>query len=432
MSQLSVYSRFSKLSREEKIALLPLSNDSKNLLDKAMIGNEAIAVVIDKLSENTVSHFSFPMGIAPNIWMNGKHYFVPLVTEESSIVAAISKAARFWSDFGGFNAKVLGTEKKGQVHFFWKGEKSLLMAKLPAIKDFILLRVNSITRQMVKRGGGITSITLDDLTVELPYYYQLNVGFETKDAMGANFINSCLEEMKKSLNQFAICDLEMDESLLDINMAILSNYTLNCKAVATVSCPVDALNSYGEKIGTKNLALRLLQAVQIAKININRAVTHNKGIYNGIDALAIATGNDWRALEAGGHAYASRNGKYSSLTVAKIENNIFSMELELPLTLGTVGGITNLHPMSKLAMEILGNPDAAELMQLMAVIGLASNFSALLALTSTGIQKGHMKMHLSNILLQLKASSEQIIRAETYFNDKTVSFTEVEKFLSAK
>jgi hydroxymethylglutaryl-CoA reductase len=256
------------------------------------------------------------------------------------------------------------------------------------------------------------------------------VSFETVDAMGANFINSCLEAMKKALNQFASCDSEMDASLMDINMAILSNYTPHCKAVASVSCPVDALNSYGKNLGTNNLAERMVQAVQIAQINVDRAVTHNKGIYNGIDALAIATGNDWRALEAGGHAYAARNGKYTSLSTAKIENSIFSMELELPLAVGTVGGITNLHPMSKLAMEILGNPNATELMQLMVVTGLASNFSALLALTSTGIQKGHMKMHLSNILLQLKASSEQIIQAEYFFKDKTVSFSDVEKFLS--
>jgi hydroxymethylglutaryl-CoA reductase len=284
---------------------------------------------------------------------------------------------------------------------------------------------------MVKRGGGITLITIDDLTAHLPFYYQLNVSFETADAMGANYINSCLEEMKKALNQFATCDTEMDAALLDINMAILSNYTPNCKAVATVSCPIEALNLYGENSGTKDLAERLVQAVQIAQINVDRAVTHNKGIFNGIDALAIATGNDWRALEAGGHSFAARNGKYASLSTAKIENILFSMELELPTAIGTVGGITNLHPMSKLALEILGNPNATELMQLLAVTGLASNFAALLALTSTGIQKGHMKMHLSNILLQLKATRVQTLAAEFHFKDKTVSFSEVEKFLSA-
>ncbi|HAM99455.1 MAG TPA: hydroxymethylglutaryl-CoA reductase, degradative [Marinilabiliales bacterium] len=422
---------FSKLSREEKIQWLSVSGESQKLLTDALNQNPAISGIVDQLSENTITHYTLPLGVAPNVLINGKSYHLPLVTEESSVVAAIAKAAKFWFAFGGFQTQVLGTEKKGQVHFFWKGNKELLHQKFEPLKDFILLRVNSLTKEMRKRGGGITSIQLLDKTHLLTNYFQLDVSFETADAMGANFINSCLEEMSKALKQFFSCDLELDAELLEVNMAILSNYTSGCRVLAKVMCAVDAINAYGESLETPLLAEKLVQAVQIAQVSTERAVTHNKGIFNGIDALALATGNDWRAIEACGHAYASRSGTYASLTKASIVEQTFILELEIPLSVGTVGGITNLHPLAKIALEILQKPTAPELMQLMAVSGLAANFSALLALTTSGIQKGHMKMHLSNILLQLNATEEQSKLALTFFKDKTVSFTEVKKFLSS-
>ncbi len=420
---------FYKLSRTEKIALLKISNESKELLNRALISDPDIAGIIDELSENTISHYPFPMGVAPNVWINNRLFTLPLVTEESSVVAAIAKAAKFWAQYGGFQATVLGTEKKGQVHFFWKGEKKLITDKFEALKDFILFRIRPYTRRMQKRGGGISTIALADKTAMLDNYYQLDVSFETLDAMGANFINSCLEDMAKSLRQFVSCDLEMDENLLEINMAILSNYTPNCLVKASASISLVDLNRYGEQLNMSNLALKLEQAVAIASIDVSRAVTHNKGIFNGIDALALATGNDWRALEASAHAYASRKGSYASLSTVAIDNTSFTIELEIPLAVGTVGGITNLHPLAKIAMEILGKPGAEELMQIMAVSGLAANFSALLALTTSGIQKGHMSMHLSNILRQLEATETQKEAAKLFFKDKTISYTEVADYL---
>ncbi|PKP09266.1 MAG: hydroxymethylglutaryl-CoA reductase, degradative [Bacteroidetes bacterium HGW-Bacteroidetes-4] len=422
---------FYKLSRQEKIALLNLSNESKKLLYDALITEPKIAGIIDELSENTISHYSFPMGVAPNVWINNKLYTLPLVTEESSVVAAIAKAAKFWAAYGGFQATVLGTKKKGQVHFFWKGEKSLLINKFDALKDFILFRIRPYIRRMQKRGGGISNIELVDKTAILDNYYQLDVSFETLDAMGANFINSCLEDMAKSLRQFVSCDLEMDENLLEINMAILSNYTPNCRVKAWASIPIADLNRYGDQLNISNLASKLEHAVAIASIDVGRAVTHNKGIFNGIDAVALATGNDWRALEAGAHAYASRKGSYASLSKVAMNNTSFTIELEIPLAVGTVGGITNLHPLAKIAMEILGKPGAEELMQIMAVSGLAANLSALLALTTSGIQKGHMSMHLSNILRQLDATEEQKEAAKNFFKEKTISYSEVAEFLKS-
>ena len=173
-----------------------------------------------------------------------------------------------------------------------------------------------------------------------------------------------------------------------------------------------------------------MAAVQIANVDISRAVTHNKGIFNGIDAVLLATGNDWRAVEASGHAYASRNGSYSSLSTASISNNLFTMELTLPLAVGTTGGVTQLHPLAKIAMQILGFPSASELMQIVAVSGLAANFSAITALVSTGIQKGHMKMHLSNLLQSWKASEEEKQKAILFFADKPVTTGAVEEFIT--
>jgi hydroxymethylglutaryl-CoA reductase len=176
-------------------------------------------------------------------------------------------------------------------------------------------------------------------------------------------------------------------------------------------------------------ARKFVQAVEIAKVEPNRAVTHNKGIMNGIDAVVLATGNDFRAVAAGAHAYATKDGKYSSLTHAKIENGHFRFWIEIPLSLGTVGGLTKLHPLAKLSMEILQNPNAEELMQIVAVAGLAQNFAALRALTTTGIQQGHMKMHLMNILNQLEANlhEKELICEE--FSDKTVTHNAIAESL---
>jgi hydroxymethylglutaryl-CoA reductase len=207
-------------------------------------------------------------------------------------------------------------------------------------------------------------------------------------------------------------------------MSILSNYVPECLVRAEVSCPVE---DSGEPQGGSGLdfATKFVQAVKIAEVEPYRAVTHNKGIMNGIDAVILATGNDFRAVEAGVHAYAAKAGHYSSLSHAKIENGIFTFWMEIPLALGTVGGLTGLHPLVKLALELLGNPSAKDLMQIVAVAGLAQNFAALRSLTTTGIQQGHMKMHLMNILNQFEASTKEKIALTAHFKDTTVTHNAV-------
>lgn len=427
--------RFSKLSKEDKINWITttyFSNpaEAKKVILQYLNTDELLQKLHDEFIENTITNFYLPLGVAPNFTINGKNYTIPMAIEESSVVAAASKAAKFWNARGGFKATVLGTEKIGQVHFMYKGDKSKLENYFNFIKPTLLSDTFEITKNMQKRGGGITSLTLVDKTAELENYYQIHVTFETKDSMGANFINSCLEQFAKTFKANAIeyKSFSEEESAILIIMSILSNFVPNCVVRAEVSCPVSELNE-DKNIAPELFAEKFVTAVKIAEIEPFRAVTHNKGIMNGIDAVVLATGNDFRAIEAGVHAYASKSGKYSSLSHAKIENGIFTFWLDVPLALGTVGGLTSLHPLVKFALEMLGKPSAEELMQVIAVAGLAQNFAALRSLTTSGIQQGHMKMHLNNILNQHQATKEEKEKVMAYFADQTVSHNLVVDYL---
>jgi hydroxymethylglutaryl-CoA reductase len=433
---------FSKLSKEEKINWIAneyFANPSEAIATiKQYWNNDSkLQQLHDEFIENTITNFYLPMGIAPNFLINGKYYAVPMVIEESSVVAAAAKSAKYWSTRGGFKATVLNTEKIGQVHFIFKGESEKLQVFFNSVKSNLVASTESTTKNMQKRGGGILSLELRDKTTELENYYQLHVTFETKDSMGANFINSCLEQLAKTLKLEAqnYTYFTETEKEITIVMSILSNYVPNCIVRAEVSCAVEDLaeNLPADKQGKFNnpheFAEKFVQAVRIAEIEPYRAVTHNKGIMNGVDSVVLATGNDFRAVEAGVHAYASRNGKYSSLSHAKVENGIFTFWMEIPLALGTVGGLTSLHPLVKMALEILGKPSAQELMQVVAVTGLAQNFAALRSLTTTGIQEGHMKMHLNNILNQFQATSEERQAIVKHFENNAISHASVVELL---
>lgn len=426
---------FSKLSKEEKINWIAKEyfstpSEAIVLLKNYWNSDEKIQKLHDEFIENTITNFYIPLGVAPNFLINSKYSTIPMAIEESSVVAAASKAAKFWSTRGGFKTTVIDTEKIGQVHFMFKGDVSKLELFFVQNKAKFFSETESITKNMQKRDGGILDIVLKDKTNLLPNYFQLHATFETKDSMGANFINSCLEQFAKTLKKEASSyDLFSEtEKEIQVVMSILSNYVPNCLVRAEVSCPVEELKEKHIP-NPQEFAERFVQAVQIAEVEPYRAVTHNKGIMNGVDAVVLATGNDFRAVEAGVHAYASRNGKYSSLSHAKIENGIFTFWLEIPLALGTVGGLTSLHPLVKLSLEMLENPTAKELMQIVAVAGLAQNFAALRSLTTTGIQEGHMKMHLNNIINQFEASEEERILIKKHFKNDTVSHSAVVTYI---
>jgi hydroxymethylglutaryl-CoA reductase len=429
-------SGFSKLSKVEKIDWIAQHyfsqpEDAIQLIKSYWNNDEKLQQLHDEFIENTITNFYLPQGIAPNFLINGRNYTVPMVIEESSVVAAAAKSAKFWHSRGGFKTTVLGTEKIGQVHFIYQGESSKLVTFFNHIRPKFFTETESITKNMQKRGGGISEILLVDKTSDLENYYQLHATFETKDSMGANFINSCLEQFAKTLKaeaqHYAIFSEE--EKNIEVVMSILSNFVTNCVVRAEVSCPIEDLAEKQIENPTE-FAEKFVRAVQIAEIEPYRAVTHNKGIMNGIDSVVLATGNDFRAVEAGAHAFASRNGKYSSLSHAKIENGIFSFWLEIPLALGTVGGLTSLHPMVKLNLEILEKPSAQELMQIVASVGLAQNFAALRSLTTKGIQEGHMKMHLNNILNQYHATPDERIKVAAYFAANPISHSSVAAFLT--
>jgi len=422
---------FSKLSKSKKIdwivdTYFANKEDAKTVLKQYWNSNDKLQQLHDEFIENTITNYYLPLGVAPNFIINGKTYTIPMAIEESSVVAAASKAAKFWAERGGFKAEVISTKKVGQVHFTYFGEGDKLRQFFKTVKSKLYEDTRSITKNMELRGGGILDIELRDKSQDISGYYQLHATFETLDAMGANFINSCLEQFAQTFKieaqQFEL--FSETEKDIQIVMSILSNYVPECLVRAKVSCTIEELN-VEDTISPEEFASKFIQAVKIAEVEPYRAVTHNKGIMNGIDAVVLATGNDFRAVEAGVHAYASRNGKYSSLTHAKIENGVFTFWIEIPLALGTVGGLTSLHPLVKLSLEMLHHPSAKELMQIVAVAGLAQNFAALRSLTTTGIQKGHMKMHLLNILNQFHATKEEKEQLIEYFKTHVATHSAV-------
>jgi hydroxymethylglutaryl-CoA reductase len=426
---------FSKLTKEQKIEWIAneyfsAPEDAISLLKNYWNTDPSLQKLHDEFIENTLTNFYLPLGVAPNFVINERKYTIPMAVEESSVVAAAAKAAKFWAKRGGFKATVLNTEKIGQVHFLFNGDFEKLATFFSDLKPRLFEGSQDLTKNMQARGGGILDIELRDKTGELANYYQLHATFETKDSMGANFINSCLERISKILKEEAsqYAPFNEEEKNLQVVMSILSNYVPNCIVRAEVSCPVEDLHE-DASISSKEFAEKFLTAVKIAEIEPFRAVTHNKGIMNGIDAVIVATGNDFRAVEAGVHAYASKDGRYSSLSHAKIENDIFTFWMEIPLALGTVGGLTTLHPLVKFCHEMLGKPSAKELMKIVAVAGLAQNFAALRSLTTTGIQQGHMKMHIMNILNQLGANDIEKKQAVKHFEKNAVSHSAVTDYI---
>lgn len=417
---------YSKLSKEAKIEWLTENFfDGDSTVKEEMMSywhqDTKVQQIFDEFSENTISNMYMPLGIAPNFMINGKIYALPMAIEESSVVAAMSKTGKYWLDKGGFKAEVLSTVKIGQVHFLFKGNADALKAAFPEIKKELMEGGSYLSVNMDARGGGVLDIELIDMRDKEPDYFQLKVSFETCDSMGANFINTILEEYAHLIKDIVGNNPVMGDRPYII-MSIVSNYTPDCIVRAWVECPIEQLADAG-KMPAQEFAEKFRRAVRIAEIDPHRATTHNKGIYNGVDAIIIATGNDFRAVEACGHTYASRSGQYSSLTHCSIDNGVFKFWIDLPLAVGTVGGLTQLHPMVKRNLQLLGNPDARELMMITAVAGLAQNFAALRAMTTVGIQQGHMKMHLLNILNHLEATEEEKTYALEYFKDKVVSFT---------
>ena len=427
-------SGFSKKSKDEKIQWLVssyLNNDTNaiKVLKQYWNNDEKLQKLHDGFIENTISNYYLPFAIAPNFLIDGAIFSIPMVIEESSVVAAASNTAKFWLDKGGFKTEVISTTKNGQIHINFYGDDLDIQTFFSENKPLLIESVSEIETNMKKRGGGLLEIVLINSTNSLEGYYQLHCTFETNDAMGANFINTCLEEIAKTFESKSKSHSSFisKNKYPEVVMSILSNYVPECLVRAEVQCSVEQMAT--NEIDGQTFVNKFLRAIEIAKVETRRAVTHNKGIMNGIDAVILATGNDFRSVEAGIHAYASKDGNYTSLTDAKVENGMFTFSIEIPLALGTVGGLTALHPLVKFGLSILQNPSAKELMKIVAVAGLAQNFAALRSLVTTGIQKGHMKMHLVNILNNLNASPTEIEKAIHYFKTNSVTHSAVTNYI---
>jgi len=436
MAQQKAISGFSKMSASEKVRWLKevhdLSPGDVKNLEQHLHPDEKTQQTYTEFSENTISNFFIPFGLAPNFLVNGKWYVLPMAIEESSVVAAASHAAKFWSAHGGFHAEVEDTVKVGQVHFFWTGDPRAIQDIFKRSLTTLQNSVSSETESMRKRGGGLINLQLINQTENLDHYYQLHTEFRTADAMGANFINTVLEKLAKEWKRLAQEQVGQNnlEGELEISMAILSNYTPDCIVKVWLETETSHLGGFDASYSDEAFAQRFVRAVEVARQDTHRAVTHNKGIFNGLDSVIIATGNDFRAVEACGHAYAARDGVYRSLSYAKVRNGKFRFELKIPLAIGTVGGLTSGHPMARTSLKLLGDPSAEELMMIVAAAGLANNFSAVRSMITGGIQEGHMKMHLANILRQLDATEKQKSAALTFFKKRTVSYSAVKTFIS--
>lgn len=385
------FSKKTPKERQELVSSL-LSQDKQVLLTQ----NQQLPIqTADQMAEHLLGTFSLPFALAPDFLINSKTYHIPMVTEEPSVIAAASFAAKLIKRSGGFTTTVHNRLMIGQVALYNVPDKKMAEQAILSHKSQLLSQANDAHPSIVKRGGGACDLWLEEKEDFLVTYLSV----DTKEAMGANMLNTMLEALVPELEE-----LSGGQSL----MAILSNYAT--ESLVTATCRVDVRYLSRDKTEAQQLAQKMELASQLAQVDIFRAATHNKGIFNGIDAVVLATGNDWRAIEAAGHSYANQQGSYRGLSTwtYDLENQQIVGELTMPMPIATKGGSIGLNPTVQVAHELLGNPNAKELAGVIASLGLAQNFAALKALTGTGIQAGHMKLQAKSLLLLAGANEAEV------------------------
>ena len=412
---------FSKKSYQERLELLKaqalLSPEKQTSLEQ---DEQVSLAVADQLSENVVGTFSLPYSIIPELLVNGQDYTVPYVTEEPSVVAAASYASKIIKRSGGFTAQVHERQMIGQVALYQVAEPEQAQEKIASKKAELLELANQAYPSIVKRGGGARDLHVEQIKSETDFLV-VYLHVDTQEAMGANMLNTMLEALKPVLEE-----LSQGQSL----MGILSNYATD--SLVTASCRIAFRYLSPQRDQGREIAEKIALASQFAQVDPYRAATHNKGIFNGIDAILIATGNDWRAIEAGAHAFASRDGRYQGLSqwTLDMEREELVGEMTLPMPVATKGGSIGLNPRVALSHELLGNPSAKELAQIIVSIGLAQNFAALKALVSTGIQQGHMKLQAKSLALLAGASESEVAPlVERLIADKTFNLETAQRYL---
>ena len=390
---------FSKKSLQERLQILKdyylLNEDNQTNLEH----NHMLPLsTADQMSENVLATFALPYSFVPDVVVDEQVYQVPFVTEEPSVVAAASFAAKIIKRSGGFKTTIHRRQMIGQVALYQVANIEVAIKNIQNHKQKLLELANQAHPSIVNRGGGARDLRVEWLNDEAEFLV-VYLTVDTQEAMGANILNTMLEALKTPLEE-----LTGGESL----MAILSNYAT--EALVTATCEIDIRFLSRNKSEAIDIAKKIVLASQFAKQDPYRASTHNKGIFNGIDAVVLATGNDWRAIEAGAHAYASRNGSYQGLTTWSIKEATQTLcgEITLPLPIATKGGSIGLNPTVEVSFDLLKQPTAKELASIIASIGLAQNFAALKALVSTGIQHGHMKLQAKSLALLAGAKDTEI------------------------
>ena len=390
---------FSKKSLQERLQILKdyhlLNEDNQTNLEHNHILPLSTA---NQMSENVLATFALPYSFVPDVVVDEQVYQVPIVTEEPSVVAAASFAAKIIKRSGGFKTTIHNRQMIGQVALYQVANIEVAIKNIQNHKQKLLELANQAHPSIVNRGGGARDLRVEWLNDEAEFLV-VYLTVDTQEAMGANILNTMLEALKTPLEE-----LTDGESL----MAILSNYAT--EALVTATCEIDIRFLSRNKSEAIDIAKKIVLASQFAKQDPYRASTHNKGIFNGIDAVVLATGNDWRAIEAGAHAYASRNGSYQGLTTWSIKEATQTLcgEITLPLPIATKGGSIGLNLTVEVSFDLLKQPTAKELASIIASIGLAQNFAALKALVSTGIQHGHMKLQAKSLALLAGAKDTEI------------------------
>jgi hydroxymethylglutaryl-CoA reductase len=387
-----LFQGFSKLSREQRfeklLDLCALTTTDVEFLKAGGVQDHQLA---DKLIENVIGYFQLPLGVATNFRIDDEDYVIPMAVEETSIIAALSKTAKWIRQSGSIDTKVEGDCILGQIQIAKVKDFDRLETIFNQNKPFFIEKANEdVAASMVKRGGGVVDLTLRRLDRGDSYDMAvIHLTMNSCDAMGANIINQVLEYLKSPIE-----NLTGEQ----VTMCILSN--LNDEKLTTATVTIhDVEPALGE---------RLEEASLFAETDRYRAATHNKGVMNGIDPVLIATGNDWRAVEAGVHAYASSSGQYKAITKWRYKQGTLTGTLTAPIIVGTVGGVTALHPTANLCMRMMGVQSANQLSRVIAAVGLVQNLGAIKALSTEGIIQGHMKLHIDNLLLVAGATDDEI------------------------
>ena len=392
MKYAEIFKGFSKLNHKQRLNVLKstglIDDMDMNYLEKG--GLQSIDLG-EKFVENVLGYFQIPLGVATNFVINDKDYIIPMAVEETSIIAAASKTAKWVRENGHIQTEIIGTDIIGQIQFSKIKNFDIFENNILQQKSFLIDLANKeVAFNMVHRGGGVTDLRIRRIDRGDGYFMGVvHIHMNPCDAMGANVINQVCEFLKEPLQQFT------NES---VTMCILSNLvdTKLTKAKLTMN-QIDPI-----------LALKIEEASRFAELDPYRATTNNKGVLNGIDPILVATGNDWRAVEAGIHSYACITGQYKSITKWRAQGSVLTGEITAPIIVGTVGGVTTLHPTAKLALKILRVQSAAELSQIIAAVGLVQNLGALRALTTVGIIEGHMKLHIKNLSLGAGATEKEM------------------------